>query len=1404
MTSNLPSKIPTRDRTSPPSSRATDENQTIATPEVFVLPTSFAQQRLWYVSQWQGSTAAYTISQAKRWQGILDNEALEKAVQAIAQRHESLRTHFEFIDQAPMQVIVSTLQVTLPVVDLTTTADSESEKWSQAIAQIHHESKQPFDLTQSPLWRLKLFRLTEQDHILFVSIHHSITDGWSVGIFWQELMLYYQAFQTGQLPHLPPLPIQYADYTLWQQAWVQQERYQIELTYWQQQLGGELPILQFPHSRPRPPIQTFAGRTAFKKLPAELTTALKSCSQRFGSTLFMTLLTVFQILLYRYSGQEDIIVGTPIAGRNRPELESLIGCFVNTLPIRANLSGNPSFRELLDRIRTVTLAAYDHAQTPLEKLVEELNPIRDASRSPFFQVLFVLQNIPRSEPRLLGLKSHPIPIERDTAKFDLTLEIWQRDQELIAELEYNTDLFDAATIAQLLNHYQVLLTGIVANPEQSIDQLPLLTPAEHQQFLDWNATTTDYPRDRTLHQLFETQVKESPQAIAIQSQSQSLTYLELDQQANRLAQYLQAIGIRSGMRVGLCIDRSIRSNKLDSLVDLVLGVLGILKAGAAYVPLDPSYPQARLTFMIQDAALSILLTQSHLVPQLHLICKQISEPSILTIGLDQDWKTSDRLHPNLSLPEPSTEAIAYVMYTSGSTGQPKGVVVPHRAVTRLVCKTNYIQWQSSDRIAQAANISFDAATFEIWGALLNGATLVSIPEAILLTPIDFANYLQTEAIHILFLTTALFHQIAHAVPQAFASLRYLLIGGEALDPHAARLVLDHGKPQHLINVYGPTENTTFSAYYEIHTVADPETTIPIGKAIANTQLHILDHHLQPVPIGIPGELYLSGDGLAIGYLNRPDLTAEKFIPHSPTSPLTLYKTGDFARYRPDGNIEYLGRQDNQVKIRGFRIELGEIEVVLGQHPAVQQAIVMMERVGEASLSENRTEPSKGQSLVAYLLLHPTTTLSLTKLQQFAREKLPDFMIPTALCLLDAFPLTPNGKVDRQSLQHADTSHNISPSVRAVYRDPIEYQLLEIWKEVLGHSTIAITDNFFEIGGHSLLAVRLLTQVEKIFAQSLPLAAIFQNQTIEQLANTLRQDQYAIPAQSDDVQPEHWSYQAAIVEFQKGEQNPPLICLPGVFGSFFYCYGLARHMNSRQPIYAIREPVYYGKKVGFSSVEDLATYYVQTIQSFQPHGPYFLAGYSFGGLVVYEVAQQLWALGQEVRLLALLEPTRPAAPIARWYFQTLAPDATELHTLWYYMGLLGAGRSAKLKTALKAFIAYRIFRQPEWMSDPLIAKTNLSEEQQYLYQYFSTAMRALERYIPQFYPGSLNLFLSHHICQNPRFHQPWQRLTQQNFTVYPIAGHHLTIGNEPHAKMLANQLQHCFDRCQTRSQTHENF
>jgi amino acid adenylation domain-containing protein len=1038
-------------------------------------PLSFAQQRLWFLNQLEPERPAYNESHAVRLSGSLDRDAFKMALNQVVLRHEVLRTTIVTVDGSPCQLVVSNRDVDLPVIDLH--AVPNTDRGSEAQRLIAETIRKPFDLSRDLMLRVLLLQLAEKEYIFLVVKHHIASDGWSSGILWKELTALYEAFVSGEPSPLPELPVQYADYAVWQRDWLQGEVLERQLSYWKKQLAG-LGALQLPTDRPRPAVQSYRGKRQNLELSKQLSQKLSDLSRQQGTTLFMTLLAAFQTLLYRYTGQEDIVVGCPIAGRTRQEFEGLIGFFVNTLVMRVNFSGNPTFRELLARVREVALAAYAHQDLPFEKLVEEVQPERNLSYTPLFQIAFAYQNTPHHELKIPGVLVTPVEKSVETTKFDLHLSVNSAGEGIEATLYYATDLYDDVTIARLLGHWRVLLEGIVENPHRRLSELPILTEAEeHQLLIEWNDTRRDYPKDKCIHRLFEQQVEKSFDAIAVVFEDQQLTYRELNSRANRLAHYLQKQGVGAESLVGICMERSL---------EMVVGLLGILKAGAAYVPLDPEYPKERLAFMLEDTRAPVLLTQQRFIDGL-------PAHNAYVVCLDADWGAISKESVENPDDQVSGAETSYVIYTSGSTGTPKGVAVPHSAVNRLVISTNYINLTSDDVVAQISNCSFDAATLEIWGALLNGARLAIITKDIVLAPEQFAGELKRHGITTLFLTTALFNLVAREVPGAFRQLRHLLFGGEAAEPRWVAKVLQDGPPERLLHVYGPTETTTFATWQLVDEVPDGATTIPIGRPIASTTCYILDAYGQPVPIGVAGEMYIGGDGLAREYLNRPELTAEKFIPHpfSHEPGPRLYKTGDLARYLPNGNIEFLGRIDHQVKIRGFRIELGEIEAILEQHPTVRETVVL-----------TREDEPRDIRLVAYVVSEQSPAPSPGELVGFLKSKLPSYMIPSTFVSLEALPLTPNGKVDRRALP-APAEHR--PEMEEIYvapRTPMEEMIAGIWAEVLKVEKVGIHDNFFDVGGHSLLATQVLSRVREAVRVDLALRVLFEAPTVAELALTV--------------------------------------------------------------------------------------------------------------------------------------------------------------------------------------------------------------------------------------------------------------------------------------------------------------
>ncbi|MEH1860172.1 MAG: amino acid adenylation domain-containing protein [Nostoc sp.] len=1045
-------------------------------------PLSFAQQRLWFLQQLDPDNPYYSELACVQLVGALNVDALERSLNEIVRRHEALRTTFEMVEEQAIQVIHPTVTVTLPLVNLLSMP--EAERHTQVERLTTEIAQKPFDLVTGPLLRVMLLQRGVEEYLLLFTIHHIAVDGWSIGVLIRELAVLYEAFSTSKISPLPDISIQYADFAIWQRQWLQGELQKTQLSYWKQQLAGTS-TLALPTDRPRTPVQSFRGAIASFELSASLTNMLRSLSNQEGVTLFMTLLGALQALLYRYTGQEDICVGSPIANRNQSEIQGLIGFFVNTLVLRTYLSDNPSFLELLNRVREVCVGAYAHADIPFEQLVEELQPDRNLSHMPLFQVMFAWQEDTQKELTLPGLTLNWLPTHGQTAKFDLTLHIVNAEPELRGCLEYDIDLFDAETITRIVEHFCTLLEGIVANPQARLSDLPLLTADDlHQQLVEWNNTQVEYPQQQCIHQLFEAQVERTPDAVAVVFEDKQLTYYELNARANQLAHYLKKLGVEPEVLVGICVERSL---------DMVIGLLAILKAGGAYVPLDPAYPPERLAFILQDASVSVLLTQQHLK-------ENLPQHQTRVVCLDTYWEIIAQSSQQNPINDCTTENLAYIIYTSGSTGQPKGVLVNHSNVVRLFATTeSWYKFNQQDVFSLFHSIAFDFSVWEIWGALLYGGQLIVVPYWLSRSPEEFYKLLLTQQVTVLNQTPSAFRQLIQ-VEESLGnsnnlSLRKVIFGGEALQIESLRPWFErHGdqSPQ-LVNMYGITETTVHVTYRPL-TMADLEVASAslIGRPIPDLQVYLLDRYGQPVPIGVPGEMYIGGAGVVRGYLNRPALTPERFIPNCFSDKLNarLYKSGDLARYLPNGDIEYLGRIDHQVKVRGFRIELGEIEALISQYPPVRETVVIVS-----------DDSGDSKRIVAYVVAQKGQTLTVSELRSFLESKLPSYMVPAAFVTLEALPLTANGKIDRRALPTPDTARPELEKAFVAPRIKEEKILADIWAKVLGIKQVGIHDNFFSLGGDSMRSIQVQSQAQK-HGLNFSIQQLFRFQTIYELAKTL--------------------------------------------------------------------------------------------------------------------------------------------------------------------------------------------------------------------------------------------------------------------------------------------------------------
>ncbi len=1364
--------------------------------EVFVFPTSFAQQRLWFLHQLAPGNPFYNVSAALRLTGSLNFTALKQTFNEIVRRHEILRTTFIMVEPQPVQAIPAescanapSLSIPLPLIDLRNFDSQERETQARQIAT--QEAQRPFNLSTGSLLRVKLLQLDEVEYVLLLNLHHIVADGWSIGVLVRELGVLYTAFASHHSVStlLPELPIQYADFAQWQREWLQgigangYSPLQTQLAYWQKQLDGVC-VLSLPTDRLRPAVPTYRGAKQFIQIPHSLTKALEALSYSEGVTLFMTTLAAFQTLLYRYTQQEDITIGSPIANRNRSELEGLIGCFVNSLVLRTDFSGAPTFRELLNRVREVTLGAYSHQDLPFEKLVEELHPERDLSYHPFFQVVFSLQNTPVEALELPGLILSLFEIENKTAKLDLELHLWQDLESLKGEMVYSTDLFDDATITRMLGRFQTLLESVVANPERRLSDLSLLTARERQELLiDWNDTKRDYTQNKCFHHFFEAQVEKTPDAIAVVFGNEQLSYKELNIRSNQLAHYLQTIGVETDSLVGICVERTPL---------MIIALLGIFKAGGAYLPLDPSLPQERLNFILEDAKVSILITHSSLAPL-------FKRDFLSVVCIDKDWATITQHNQENPISCVTGDNLAYVIYTSGSTGKPKGVLLQHRGLSNLAeAQIEVFNLQPSNRILQFASLSFDASIFEIVMALLPGATLYLANKESLLPGQPLLQLLRENAITHVTLPPAV---LAVLPPESLPALQTVICAGESCTDD---IVKRWWNPQHqFFNAYGVTEATVWSIIAEINNISEKT---PIGRPIANTQIYILDKHLQPLPIGIPGELYIGGEGLAQGYINCPKLTNEKFLPNPFTDKkgARLYLTGDLARYQPDGNIQFVGRIDNQVKIRGFRIELSEIEMVLSHHKSVQKAVVIA-----------KENASGDKYLVAYIVANVETQNFASLLRNFLKEKLPEYMLPKAFVVLNSLPLTVSGKVDHRALTELNSPANrIIDKTFIPPRTPTESILAKIWAEVLNVERVGIYDNFFDLGGDSLSTVRILKQINKQLGRELSLSTLFLNPTIESLATSI-----------SDTDSLAWS---PLVPIQPAGSNPVFFCVHPIFGVVFPYYELATHLGKNQPFYGLQPVGLDGKTPPLTRIEDMASHYIEALRKVQPQGPYFLGGWSFGSWVAFEIAKQLQKSGEEVALLAVLDTLAPIPgnipSLGSGFKFMLTTVARYIWPFFFdYFYLITAITKDRISNLIARFpnlnkvvrCSFRS-RQRRALETNLLSHFPLKEDATVnaipeesklrllselairpMLRVFYANSQAVLNYVPQANPKRINLFRtkvhSSIVKEDPSM--GWDKLTVEGTEIYNVPGNHLTMLRKPHIQVLAGQLKACIEKTQ---------
>ena len=1307
-------------------------------------PLSFAQQEAWLQAQLAADLPVGNQPITIRRRGPLETGALEAALADLVRRHEAWRTTFRVEDGAPVQVVNGPPAIRLPVADLRGRPQAEREALALATA----DAERPFDLARGPLYRARLVRLADDVHHLYLTLHAAIADGASIHRrLLPELAALYSARVEGRPPPPGP-PLQQREVALRQREWARTAAAERQLEYWRRQLAGPPPIVEPAADRARPPVRGFRGARHPVAFDRRLTGALRAAARETEVSLFVALLAGFAGLLHRYTGDDDVVVGSLAAGRTSPELQALLGCVANPLALRIDLAGDPSFRALLQRVDVVARDGFAHGDVPFEHVVKAVQPIRDRGRAPLFSHVLTLE--PPGAPAPPGWELGGPDVDPGTADFDLHLDLHERGDEIVGRLAYRTDLFEPATIVRLEAHYRRMLQAAAADLDRPLSRLPLLDERErHQVVVEWNRTARPYPAGATVHELVERHAERTPEHVALVAGDTALTYRELNRRADVLAARLRALGVGPGAIVGVAMERS---------PEVIIGYLAALKAGAAYLPLSVNDPPERLAFIVADAGAAVLLTRRG-----PAAAAPVGSVPVVEVGeapAEAGGVPAAGVHV-------TPDDLIYVMYTSGSTGRPKGVAVPHRGIVRLLFNQDrYVRLGPDDVILQSTALSFDVSAFEIWGALVHGARLVLYPGAVP-TVREIREAIRRHGVTTMWLTPAVFNMVIDEDPEALAPLRQLDLGGEALSvSHVARAASILRTTQ-LINGYGPTECSVAATAYPIAPPVDPAAaSIPIGPPIANTTAYVLDRHLSPVPIGVPGELYLGGPGVARGYVNRPEETAARFIedPFSADAGARLYRTGDRARWRADGMLEYLGRLDAQVKIRGLRIELGEIETVLGRHPSVREAAVLV-----------REDPA-GKRLVAYVA---GAGVGPDELREHVRRTLPVYMVPAAFVALDALPLTPNGKVDRRALAAlGEAPVRPADPPAAAPAGSLEAQLIEVWQQLLGVRALGVSDDFFELGGDSLTAARMLQQVGDLTGCALPLTTLYESPTVEGLARMLRER----GERSLDVT-------APALMLNRGGDRTPLFLFHGMLtGGAFYALRLARRLGSRQPVHVIHPFTGVSSPIP-STIEAMVDAHLDLVRGLQPRGPYRLAGYCNGGLVAYETARRLRDAGETVELLALIA----AVPVTR-----LGRTGRLLRRVAGLAGL-PPQRVAEPLARLRSFLEAAAER-PSRQWPAFVARTAVGLARRAVrWRPRSTSAldegldlmalyhRVFMRFFPQPYPGAIVLLWPEREGWGPASAaaSAWRRLVPV-VTLHVLPGDHLGVLHE-HLDVVAGHL-----------------
>jgi amino acid adenylation domain-containing protein len=1343
-------------------------------------PVSLTQEGLWFLQQLEPENVNYNIYVVLQVHKTLDVQILKRSLNALVQRHDALRTTFGTRDGKAMQIIAPSLTLTVLELDLRDLSEHEQEARVQQLA--HLEAQRPFNLSQGPLLRATLLRLDPEESLLLLTVHHVVADGWSLNVLLPELSRLYEAFEHDQPLPLPELPLQYTDFAIWQRELLQEAHFAEHLAYWEQQLANLPEALNLPVAHPRTGQISSQGTTHIITLPQTLADDLQHLSRQQGVTLYMTLVAAFQTLLYRYTGQEDLVIGT-VAANRRADTEALVGFFVNTLVLRTDLSGDPGFAALLRRVREVVLEAQAHQELPFASLVKVIRPKREAGRNPLFQVMMNFDTPVTSLPQAW----EPIDMGNltETAQFELSLEVQEGPEGLKCRFEYSTDLFDEATITRLAGHWQTLLAGIVANPDQPLSALPLLTEHERRQLsIEWNETRREYPLAQCFHQLFEAQVEQTPDAIAVACEGEQLSYQELNAHANQLAHYLREHGVGPETLVALLAERDI---------PFLVFILAVLKAGGAYLPLDPHHPAARLHRVIEHSRCSLVLASTAFTQTLAQALEEVPDEQRPELLYYEQIPQASQSQENLPIYN-NPRSLAYVIYTSGSTGIPKGAMVEQRGMlNHIYAKIDALSLKSKDIVAQTASQCFDISVWQFLAVLLVGGSVHIYPDEVAHDPVALLLQVERHQVSILETVPSLLRAMldseaikATSRPKLEA-LRWLVPTGEALPVELCRRWLSTYSHVPLLNAYGPTECSDDVTHYPIYEAPDEtQSSVPIGRPIPNMRLYVLDRRLEPLPIGVSGELYVGGIGVGRGYLGDERRTVEAFVddPFGSEAGARLYKTGDLARSLPDGNLEFLGRVDFQVKLRGFRIELGEIETVLNQHPAVRQTVVIA-----------REDTPGEKRLVAYVELQKDQNTTVTELKDHVAKHVPTYMVPSAFLLLERLPLTSTGKIDRRALPAPEPGRSVIEENYVAPSQPIEQQLVQIWEELLEVRPIGVKDDFFSSGGDSLLAVRLFDRIAQECGKKLPLSTLFAGATIEHVARVLAEETQKVESR------------APVVVVQKGGSRKPFFYLHGEWkGGGLYSRELARYQGPEQPFYLLEPYKFDGLSVP-PTFEEVAAAHLEAMRSIQPEGPYFLSGYCNGALLAYEMARQMQEQGLEVGLLLLMDPDFPARhgmvrKVIRQIGNVLRLDQ-EHQFEWFlclqhvYRYLRFAHYRRSTNTALEGNVMQdgngdktsSGTAPSRFKFKALIPKVGtLRQDWSNIYDWL------VANYTPSLYPGKITFFWT---SEEPERSEGWQDVMKEKggeVEVYMNPGNHIS-GRTEYLPVLAERLRECLNKAQ---------